>query len=359
MYHSIEHLSKWWKILEIFKQEEVYTTTMARFDNYLAGAAAYPVEENPSLKETVAVIAFQPYKSGAKAAEAYNLTLKALLATIESLRRAGMGRVLIVSDGGDNTNQHYAKDAFGVLKQKLGEETKEDESTLSRVGHLEVGYATFDPELAKTPAVDRNVPRAALEGLKQAFSISQQIAKDQRTPEQTEHVKTWLGPSKEDWKQVYLTEPDSILQTRPSTLQQLQEQVESGMVLVPHRFQPIPHEADAPGAPMTWLYLPKEDFPTVTELGTNDACCDMELGPKNKPGLPPNFEYCGGWWYQCHFSKRMTYRPAMKPRMHERIKAYPLIRFATGTHVVSIAGSEHGRPCTPQKNHVCVPKDQK
>lgn len=343
---SLEHLSKWWKMLQIFNSDQVYNTAMERFDSYLGNAATFALEQEQSFIETIAVIAYQPYKDGHEPERAYNLTLKSLAATIESLRRAGFGRVVVVGDGENDTQ--LTQDTFRRLQKQLDPYT-DNTAIISKVGHMEVGYAKFNPEHAVTKQIKKNVPKATLDGLREAFVLSNR----DRTPAEEDYVEVWLG-EKLDWKYVYLTEPDSILQFRTSTLKQLKKEVDNGSLLVPHRLQPIPHETDARGWEKDFLYLPEEDFPDIMDLdGENDSCCDAHMGPQHKPGQKPNHESCGNFWYMCDFSRR---KPKAE-RTHKRIKEYSLMRLTQGTGIVSLTGAEHGRPCLPKKNGVCLPPD--
>lgn len=341
---SLEHLSKWWKMLQIFRSDQVYNTAMERFDSYLGKAATFELEKEQSFIETIAVIAYQPYKDGKAIEQAYNLTLKSLGATIESLRRAGFGRVVVVGDG--ENDPQLTQDTFRHLQKQLDPST-DNAAIITKVGHMEVGYAKFNPQHAVTKRQEKNVPKATLDGLKEAFVVSK---KSERTPEEEDYIKVWLG-EKLDWKYVYLTEPDSILQFRTSTLKQLKKEIDGGSLLVPHRLQPVPHETDARGWEKDFLYLPEEDFPVLDLDGENDSCCDAHLGPQHKPGQKPNHESCGNFWYMCDFTRR---KPKAE-RTHKRIKEYSLMRLTQGTGIVSLTGAEHGRPCLPKKNGVCLP----
>lgn len=352
---SLEHLSKWYKTLAIYTQKKVFNTAMARFGKYFSDSVTYPLEKEQSFVDTIAVIAYQPYTDNKQPDQAFSLTVKSLGATMESIRRAGMGRVVVV---GDDADDKLTSETFRALKKVVEPNTVvEDDAIVTTVGHMQVAYAQFNEAHGQTKHAsknvpEKNVPKATLMGLKEAFDIAQQKTKDQRTPRETQYVKTWLG-DKEDWSYVYLTEPDSILQTRPGTLKQLKTEVDKGMVLVPHRLQPIPHESDARGTLKDWLYLPEVEFP-VTDLdviGENDSCCDAHLGPYHKPGNAPMSERCGNFWYMCDFDRKKT----KEERTHFRIKKYSLIRLVQGTGIVNLAGAEHGRPCIPKKNEVCLP----
>jgi Chondroitin N-acetylgalactosaminyltransferase len=300
---SLEHLSKWWKMLRIFETIEVYNTAIQRFDQYLSRADSYPLENESSFQDTIAVIAYRAYRDENEPQQAYTLTVKSLAATMESLRRAGFGRIVVVGDG--PKDPEITQDTFRQWKRFVEPDAVVDDQTIvTQVGHVQVGYAIFDVKDAVTEHVEKNIPRATLFGLKHAFDIGKQ-KKEERNAEDQAYLERWLG-DKEWYSYVYLTEPDSILQTRPSTLVQLKEELDKGMVLVPHRLQPIPHEADARGSPLDFSYLPENKFPVLEldAIGGNDSCCDVNRGPEYKPGAPPMFESCGTFWYLCDFMKK-------------------------------------------------------
>ena len=129
---------------------------------------------------------------------------------------------------------------------------------VKRVGHMEVEFARGHNGHATTDHHTKNIPRAVLLGLRDAFGIAEKGANDH---DAVVTMRTWLGDHPEDyWKFVYLTEPDSILATRPSTLQTIKEHAENGSVLIPWRLQPIPHESDVKGAHQAFRYLKAEGF---------------------------------------------------------------------------------------------------
>jgi hypothetical protein len=340
---------KWWKMLQILNFPSVFDTAMERFDGYLAKSSGFPIDT--SFQEAVAVIAFQSYVDVLHPEMAYRLTLMSLGATIESLRRAGMGRVVVVgtpkSLDVEGMDQTIAEDTFRYLKFQV-EGTKVSNSTqVAMLGSMEVGFVGFEKEYSNTTFLKKNVPRAALMGLREAILLGKK--EEQLAPNQIEQVEEWLGDKKHPtyWKYIYLTEPDSILQTRPATLKQLKFEVDKGMILMPHRLQPIPHEDDAHGHQKKNLYLPS-NFKPVIELdaiGEHDACCDTN----QRPGR--DYPSCGNFWYMCDLSEGI----AMENRTYDRLKLYPLIKLKQGTEIVSLAALEHGRMCLPTKNNVCVP----
>jgi hypothetical protein len=97
---AIEHMSKWHKMLSVFQEDAVYQTAIAKFDRYISGGdakGAGPLSHvDNSFRETIAVVAFQAIKHDEKILEAYKLPLVSLGATVESLRRAGFERMVVV-----------------------------------------------------------------------------------------------------------------------------------------------------------------------------------------------------------------------------------------------------------------------
>jgi hypothetical protein len=211
-----------------------------------------------------------------------------------------------------------------------------------RIGHTEVGFVRAVTNVT-TRYVKVNMPKAAIEGLQQAFKGNFEF----------EETKLWLGnhhnrESLLPWKYVYFTEPDTILQTRPWVLPQLVDALDEGFILVPHRLQPIPHESDVKGSDDKTKFVPAAgDLSVVMELDAlgGDVCCDAGI---EKPGAS-NYPECGTFWYMCGFGKKGG-DPFVD---HERLLAYKFMRLRDGTGIVSLTGTEHGRRCNPGKNAVC------
>jgi len=64
-----------------------------------------------------------------------------------------------------------------------------------------------------------------------------------------------------------------------SALPAIRDQLDQGNVVLPHKWQPIPHESDVPGADKTKdRFLFEDDFPEVIDLDPSSnqhgACCD-------------------------------------------------------------------------------------
>jgi hypothetical protein len=130
-----------------------------------------------------------------------------------------------------------------------------------KVASTEVAFVSVDPNYDfyndETNMTETHylVPKAALEGLKQAMLG------------QSNDATRWLGDHAAPgtkrrlsyWRYVYLTEPDSILQTRPSALAQFAQRAitRRDAILIPHRLQPIPHESDVRGYKENRYWVPE------------------------------------------------------------------------------------------------------
>ncbi|CAB9518882.1 expressed unknown protein [Seminavis robusta] len=355
---SVEHMSKWWKMLEWHNPHQPipYQRITQQFTEYIQkDANMSQIQIDNTFQQTIAVIAFQAYHNKRHPSKAHDLTMKSLAATIESLRRAGFGRVTVGILA--EADYNLVQDTFQFLLQML-EPTKphDPKELVKQIGHMEVGIAFGSSEHAKTKHESQNMPRATLLGLRDSFRYSE-MTEGKRTNEMTSNMTAWLGNQRKPsfWQYVYLTEPDTILQARPSALPQLRAEVDMGSVLLPHRLQPIPHESDLRGMDREDLYVAEHDFPKVIGLDPNhhgDACCDEYIGKESRPGTLPHHRECKKqFWYQCGFGKKEL---EMENR-HARLKPYKFIRLLGGTGIVSLAGSEHGRMCIPRKNGICRP----
>lgn len=355
MQFSVEHMSKWWKILEWDSNPVAYQAVLAKFQGYLNGAGQFP-EHARIFKNTIAVIAFQSYNSQEKPEESKYLTSLSLAVTVESLRRAGFGRVVtsvLVPD-----DIPYVDNAYHLIAEQLDSKSS-SQTEITKLGHMEVGYAIASKAYTKTSFLIKNMPRGTVMTLRDAFLHSME-PEAERTPDMKQNMTAWLGDTQDPsyWQYVYLTEPDTLLTFRPSSLPAIKAEIDKGNVVLPHRFQPVPHESDVRGMNNTDLFLHEEEFPEVIDLDpirNHDACCDENKGKGFKPGHPPFYEWCGArkFWYNCGFYKENR----KQEDKHRRIKPYKLMRVKGGTEVTTIAGSEHARRCHPKKKGVCRPDD--
>ena len=296
---SVEHLSKWWKVADIFDKDAVpFNRAMTALQAYTSKTILDTHQTSP-LRHTIAMIAFQPFVDPKRddSIRARPLTVHSLAATIASLANVGMGRVVVT--GIYDTDKEIVQETFRYLQRQW---TGVDENvTVTTIGPLELGFVKVHKEETKTSSVELNIPKAALQVLQQAF---QGDLDDERT-------KQIFGTTTEKsyWKYVYLTEPDTILQTKPYALSQLKQALDEGFVLAPHRLQPIPHEADFVGMKDTRRFVPAEgNFSNVLDLNTkheNAVCCDEQAG-SYKP-WKDYFDKCGTFWWDCGFSPNTNY----------------------------------------------------
>jgi len=347
--YSIEHLSKWWVQLSVNVYPQHRDAAMSKLQSYLEQASTYPIATSTTSSRTtmmevttttnqddtgtrpavvfehaIALIAFRSYGTQYHNDGDDEMAVLSLAATLESLRRAGFGRVVVV---GMNAvvDRPLVQQAFRILAQQVQGTDDNHSGDIHQIGHMQVTYQQGSPHDAKTSALDQNIPLAALKGFKKALLIAQMIRDSGKrgTPQLVRYMRSWLGSignragqnPLEYWKYVYLTEPDSILVTRPSTLNQLKEELDQGHILVPHRLLPIAHESDVPSSNQTRLFVPaKGAFERVLELdglGSSsggagsrkggevvpDVCCDEFKGPDFRPGQEPFYPDCGNCKY--------------------------------------------------------------
>jgi hypothetical protein len=234
--------------------------------------------------------------------------------------------------------------------------------------------------------------RGVVEGLQRALQG--------RMPPEQQHE--WLGTkttttttttTEEDWKYVFLTEPDLLLYTKPWILPLLQTGLDQGLSFFPHRLQPLPHQADFPSttttkattasstASSTQLQKQKHrllpnhvaPFSNITTLQFfQDSCCDEMTNAY--PGRAHEFGWrqhqvpCDDWWWTCGYknnnknnnnnntntnntsqqmhSKNET--AMLMQEAHKRLIPYPMMRLQGGSGVV-FGSTEQGRRCMSSK----------
>ena len=406
---SVEHMSKAWKLTgfegeQSAPETQAYHMFVDKFLDYVhrtkhmittqqqQGLAASSFSAMPA---TIAVIAFMPYDSRRNATRGQLLTTASLAATVMSLIRVECGRVLIVvdhKDWGASSASIMVATQQQLLQQQQQQQQKQQDAAASRRFDLESFFlnSSFSSTSIATAAqamnqsnpvlsssleykvhrtevgvvlVDctesddtkrgrmRMVPKAALLNLKKALEGTD-----------VTHSRQWLGPTRnhdkgfynDEWNFTYLTEPDTILHTKPDALPALSQQLVQGKILAPHRLQPLPHARDLPPGdhhnPRVLALPASGNFSTVSRLGANARCCDA--GPDH-PGWAP--QHCGTWWWQCGFDEQNHRNKnnnntegdgARDP--HSRLSHYGVMDLEEGTQIVSLAGSEHGRRCIPQ-----------
>lgn len=340
---SVEHLSKWWKILGIFEDPVPYNTTITKLNAYIQNIRVD--ESDTTMNNTIAVVAFSPWTNENTPSQARNLSIISIAATIASLLQVGIGRVVVV--GYTENDAQIVQDVFELLLKNAGSNLRpvtsytEGEGSITKLASTEVAFVRATKEEVSSRFVQVNMPKAALVGLQSALNG---------------RMDTWrrgqfLGTSRNasSWKYVYFTEPDLILQTRPSALPQLRDALDQGYLLAPHRLHTLPHESDVMGMKKHNRRVPMSGkFSSVIELNAleGDACCDENQGsykPREK------FGKCNKRWFMCGYGNTGD---------HSRLEPYLLMRLRTGTGIVNLAGSSQGMRCWPRIKGVCVPGDR-
>jgi hypothetical protein len=292
---SVEHLSHYWRAANICKDRPTFNEFIRKLDGYISHVE---VLDSSPLSDTIAILAFMPYQCNCYlGCSGEALTNKVLTATLKSLQRAGMGRVVVVSVA----------------------PAREYEPSGVSFGETEVIFVTVDAATTKTRSVENNLPLGAIAGLQQAV--------------RNKDVK-WLGENTERWRSVFLAEPDQILHVKQRSIHDLARIVESGFVLSPHRLQPVPHPGDIHILPHP---IPESSSAFKVEtLETDDAIC-LDAGRHSK--VRKKSDTCATWWWQCGF----------EDGNHSRLDNYTMMRLRYGSRVTVLAASEHGRKCNLQK----------
>jgi hypothetical protein len=365
---GVEHMSKWWKVLEAPRDEYPHHRVVRILDQYVQERIR-SIRQHDSLsarsllRPTVALVAFQQYavrgvQDDALQRRSQELTVASLSATIASLMQAGMGRIVVVGhDQQQESERPLVHEAFSRFAPDQAYGTQ-------------LAYVTVSDDMVKTDFMSVNVPRGALLGLRRAL--------EENDPEWTAQ---WLGRnatgSTHPWRFVYLTEPDTILHARPSSLAVMERMLEKGMILVPHRLQPVPYEGDVPASNQSHTFISKVQVaastsPNILELDAADsdaACCDEQMGtlrPGPKAAIAAGLGSQCGWdrWWLCGFGAQQSQQPSNEHNGSHPYRSnhslildhYQLIRLRQGTGVTLISGSSHGRRCFPTLRGTCTRK---
>jgi hypothetical protein len=219
----------------------------------------------------------------------------------------------------NNHDEEIVQQTFRSLQRIWSENDgvvvdENNKSVTTKIGPMELGHVQVYKEETKTSSVELNLPKTALQILQQAFEGD---LDDERTRQIFGTIT-----DKSYWKYVYLMEPDTILQTKPYALSHIQSALDDGLVLAPHRLQPIPHQADFVGMKNSKIFVPATgNFPRVLDLNTheNAVCCD-EQAYHYKP-WKDYVDNCGTFWWDCGFSPNRNYS-----HVHLLLSPYSFIR---------------------------------
>jgi hypothetical protein len=396
MNFSVEHLSHLWNVLNVTNVPDptIFQTAIDHYKHYLETAsrsvslyhshASSDIHihshsdqggEAGSMKQTIAMIAFQPMTAATNSSETYEkradfLTAYSLAATIASLYQVGFGRILVVG--------YRDEDMIGVEGAfRLVESTFKNESTSTNT-HTQIHTATMymkdgteiayvrirDEKWVYTRHMKVNMIRGCIVGMQKALSGQlNDTLTQQWLGNRTTNTNANANATIEYWKYIYLSEPDTILHTKPWILPSIRNQLDKGLSFFPHRIQPLPHESNFPSshkASSGGMFIPNNVFPfsNITTLDPldqqhPDSCCD---GGDVLPGRTQEygkgrFPCDGYWWWACGFHNNDTKKVLTKEEVRNRFKRlleYPMVRFKDGSGLVW-GSNERGRRCFPSK----------
>ena len=321
----------------------------------------------------------------------YNLTILQTTATITSLWKHNFPRIVIA---GVSPNEHAAFQEIKKLLQQQGH--------LQLIPTVELVYVHMEGREEDW----RNVPQMAMVEFQRAIRESRQAMDvsgrnndvdgiDNETNEtitssttddieRSNFVQSWLGTNPKQWKHIYFTEPDLILQTRQTALPSLVQQLNKGWILTAHRLQPLPHmrqfddivntAIETNNAPLV-RYLSQKLLPdfgsfhhaNITSLDPyRVSCCDQgNYYPANvdNPNVPVKARqapfHCPGTFELCGFqtnvvsrSKFMVTREAVV-EAHKFLMEYNLIALEEGYGTGVPLVHSHQRVCRVQEE-VCL-----
>ena len=155
---SVEHMSQWWKVLGVFGDDEIpFQDAVSKFYHVVAGVR---VNQDSTMLNTIAVIAFQQYTSIDKPERGKQLTSIALAATLASLLQAGFGRVVVVGYREDDSE--VVREAFRLLADEVSR--MDEDKVITKIANMEVAYVRATDEEVVSHHVKVNMVRAALVG---------------------------------------------------------------------------------------------------------------------------------------------------------------------------------------------------
>lgn len=357
---SVQHLSKWQKALGEVGNDLMSQKCRVYLKNQqsLSQLQHCPVHHDTYLNTTLAVLPFG-VQSPSEAVKKVATDL--LASTMASLIHHGIKRIVVVGYYNDDAIQTAS--AFQMLLQAtdpipsnellIAKKFTVQQTELAYVQNLEA--ALFKVKGRPKKLVPVNIPREALTGLKNEFmglSHSSKVTGSYLGTNRT------IESFKNEFDFVYYTEPDQILTARLSDA--FWQELNEGKVLVPHRLQPVPHEKDVPQKVQNQsgllLNIPSlQDHPVVPLLdSTADACCDTPHEKIYGQKLCRDFWWlCGlGTPYKDDILNKTTITGSTNSGTSGTLPQFDKFQFMTmgewGVDIVHLAGSEHGRHCTPK-----------
>lgn len=386
---SVEHLSKWWKVVEYSRYATGHERLVRNLYHYvyhsLQSASLLTVDTkdaNNPMTDTLAVLAYAPIKADQPSDRDKTLDVTVLAAQVASLIKIGCGRVAVVFH-----SPHlpyvvtHVWPALVELLQETSTKTKflswidwwsdysrrSSERSETDFRHPNTLNATFGwTELALVPintSVPEMMPIPTVKLLYEALFGDELTAANSSTSWSSEEYAMLLGPRGTGWNYIYYTEPDSPLLTRQESLPQFRTILDQGMALFPHRLTAVAHESDlakqdedgtsgGTGSHGNQLstydlpsryYLPaKDNWTNVLELSHSVGCCD---GGKHYYPALDDFPNAKGFWFTEGFGETIKNTTNEHRERFRRMVTYSLIRIPHGINITLFQASEHGRLC--------------
>ena len=306
------------------------------------------------------------------------LQVQALAATLASLRAVGMGRAVVVGLATDHKWFMSAVEQLSVVAAAAASASPSSRDSSHGSSSMQIAFCVapgINSQVLSNKdhtAIWELLQRQALHGLDMAFRMSPSLL---GAP-----INEWLGDSMtHPWRYVYWTQPGLLLNCRAAAVPTLQQALDQGAILTPHRLQPIPHASDFPTSqqqqttkpPEMLLLVPAEGtFAVVQDLRpVVSACCDA--GIDNRPALRVKTRAADcpaaagsknkdkAWW-QCGFGNGdpnislRKHSQTVQDRHAQKVP-YDWIRMQEGTGISMMAASASARMCVPVASGMCGP----
>ena len=474
---GVEHLSKWWKTLRYQKHTTAFETLMQRLQEYVVVSSSTPSSTPSSSSssawtDTVAVVAYDPLYGARDDMRARQLDSLVTAATISSLIRKRVGRIVVVMErdridyvrtqiwpyvvgwldrggggggggGGNNgtTSNNNSNKKFTpwqetwdlMWQQQQGQfhhhhhhhhhhphrttdetiirmpDTTAGGSSTSGTGGTGTSIILWPVDTRvrdKRGNVRSRVPRRALLSLYDAMREQpSQQSQSHQSPQNTVSQPWMLGgtttSSRRRWRYVYYTEQDSLLHASTTRYDDSRQRatLDRNRILVPHRWQPMPHASDffrrddrndddhrndhrdhvthrPRDLPDAFFVPDVKPWDTVYELydqdfddGVDDPsrpdpkkwnhCCDTGITMPYTSQSPCNNDY----WYLCGLGMHGVDDAMTKAggnstferrrrgggRSLDHLRNFTLIRLVQGSRLTLLAASEHARLCRPSR----------
>ena len=368
---GVEHLSKWWKMTRYQKHYASYQTLGHHLADYItqsmaAGSSSSPSQssiDNPWQK-TLAVVAYSPLVGPRQPQRAQRLDTVVTAATLASLVRQGVSRIVLFLDHTDVTQflQYTWPYIVQWLQVRSTDQNSSSTSSSSSSSPWEDMWQTTKPPPSQSSvpnpvrihhtdiywqAVDARVPEGPSQGLKR---VPRQVLLALGQAMQAANPPPWFHKSTVHY--IYYTEQDSILHATTQSLKMIQQSLDQDGLWIPHRWQPLPHATDFAEHPANdnlpaWFYVPDtapwDRVQTLDAAAAAASCCDEGWeSTVDFSNNPP----CNDFWYQCGLGVHADRGHTVAERL-AHLRPFSLVRLQQGTRLTLLAASEHARQCRP------------